>query len=188
MNEPVGGRAANAPHRRPRGQSRWGKRSSGHAMFHGQLAWRRAMPGSRILLATWSVFGPIAPSCVSASPTRFGATSSASWIAFSLVAATCLSPRAGKARFWWKPHVHVWWGHGKPRVYDSVRGRYAKTNVAVPATWLLARLDKAPNIALQVRKTASRAKRATEAEVACSHVSGLLMQPGWVVACIESRS
>jgi hypothetical protein len=44
-------------------------------------------------------------------------------------------------------------------VYENVRYRYAKTDVAVPATWLMARLDKAPNIALRVRKTAERAKR-----------------------------
>lgn len=69
-----------------------------------------------------------------------------------------------EAKFWWSPHVHVWWEHGKPRPYDSVRWRYPKTDVAVPATWLLARLDKAPNIALRVRKTATRAKRAKIAE------------------------
>src|SRR5262245_6306358 len=65
-----------------------------------------------------------------------------------------------EAKFWWGPRVHAWWGSGKPRAYQNVRLRYCKTDVAVPATWLLARLDKGPNIALQVRKTAQRAERA----------------------------
>jgi hypothetical protein len=63
-----------------------------------------------------------------------------------------------EAKFWWSPRVRVWWQHGKPRPYDSVCWRYRKTDVAVPATWLFARLDKAPNIALRLRKTAERAK------------------------------
>src|SRR5262249_52143758 len=50
-----------------------------------------------------------------------------------------------EAGFWWGPHVNAWWGRGKPRAYGGVRiayrTYYPKRNVAVPATWLLARLD-----------------------------------------------
>jgi hypothetical protein len=50
------------------------------------------------------------------------------------------------AGFWWKPRLTVWWRVGKPRQYDSVRmvgSRYfPKTDVAVPAAWLVARFDE----------------------------------------------
>jgi hypothetical protein len=66
-----------------------------------------------------------------------------------------------EAGFWWNPRVNVWWGVGKPRTYDSVRVRYGrcypKRDVAVPAAWLLARLDDvAPNVAIRVRQADPR--------------------------------
>jgi hypothetical protein len=64
-----------------------------------------------------------------------------------------------EAGFWWGPRVNVCWGRGNPRAYDKVLGCHVKTEVAVPATWLLARLDKAPNVTLRVRESAERARR-----------------------------
>jgi len=66
-----------------------------------------------------------------------------------------------EAAFWWKPRVNVWWGGGKPRAYESARlardGRYyPKRDVAVPATWLLARIGGTPNVAIRVRQADPR--------------------------------
>jgi hypothetical protein len=52
-----------------------------------------------------------------------------------------------EARAHWRPHFAIWWGRGNPQVYDSVRNFYPMRDVAVPATWLLARLDGGSNIA-----------------------------------------
>src|SRR5262249_55828661 len=63
------------------------------------------------------------------------------------------------------PQFHVWWGGGKPHVYNDVRansGRYyPKRNLAVPAAWLLARLGKHGNIATRVRDTDFRHRMLT---------------------------
>lgn len=67
-----------------------------------------------------------------------------------------------EAGFWWKPRVNVWWSGGKPRTYDNARlvegYRYSpKRDVAVPATWLLARLgDDASNLAVRLRNADPR--------------------------------
>jgi hypothetical protein len=63
--------------------------------------------------------------------------------------------------FWWEPPVNVWWGHGKPRAYDGVRiergNYYPRRNVAVPALWLLARLDNGVgSIAARLREADPR--------------------------------
>ena len=65
------------------------------------------------------------------------------------------------ARVSWHPQFHVVWGSSTPRVYDSVRfisGRYyPKRDIAVPAAWLLARLnDGAPNVAARLRQSDPR--------------------------------
>jgi hypothetical protein len=62
-----------------------------------------------------------------------------------------------EAKVWWTPRMNVWWCAGKPHVYDGVRliqGRYyPRRYVAVPATWLLARLPtEGPNVAVRVRE------------------------------------
>src|SRR5262245_9375196 len=61
-----------------------------------------------------------------------------------------------EARAHWGPHFESRWGRGKPRVYDSVRNRYPMRDVAVPAVWLLARLDHGPNIAARMRQADPR--------------------------------
>ena len=54
------------------------------------------------------------------------------------------------------PNFPVWWNGSKLRLYDGVRlerrAYYPKRNVAVPATWVLARLGgRGANVAVRVR-------------------------------------
>lgn len=63
-----------------------------------------------------------------------------------------------EARAHWRPQFAVWWGRGQPRVYDSVRNLYPMRDVAVPAVWLLARLDRGSNLPPDfIRRTRDRA-------------------------------
>jgi hypothetical protein len=72
-----------------------------------------------------------------------------------------------EARAHWRPHFEVRWGRGKPHVYDSVRDLYPRRDVAVPAAWLLARLDDGPNVAARVHQ----ADRRTGDTDACTHAA-----------------
>jgi hypothetical protein len=67
-----------------------------------------------------------------------------------------------QARARGRPRFNVWWGSGKPRVYNSVRlmsGRYCGTrDVAVPADWLLKHIDGDGNVASRVRQADPRTR------------------------------
>jgi len=92
------------------------------------------------------------------------------------------------AKCWWWPQMNVWWCHGEPQVHDSVRliGRrfYAKRNVVVPASWLLAHLgEDETNIAIRVQHADPRPRILSTPHWIDRVAAGALKcHPSWLTA------
>jgi hypothetical protein len=70
------------------------------------------------------------------------------------------------------PNFPVWWSGSKPRLYDGIRLErnvyYSKSNVAVPAKWVLARLGgRGANVAVRVQRADPLRRR-------------IFSTPGWI--------